>query len=38
MDELQRKHRRNMFYLLYFVYFVVAAAITFGMLNIFKLF
>lgn len=37
MDELQRKHRRNLFYLLYLLYFVVAAVITFGILNIFKL-
>lgn len=39
MDEPQRKHRRNLFCLLYVVYFVVTAAITFSILDIFfKLF
>ncbi len=37
MDELQRKHRRNLFYLLYVVYFVATAAITFSILDIFRL-
>jgi hypothetical protein len=36
MDELQRRHRRNLFYLLYVAYFV-AAAITFSILGMFRL-
>lgn len=36
MDDIQRKHRRNLFYLLYAVYFLAAAVITFSILGIFR--
>jgi hypothetical protein len=38
MDDVQRKHRRNLFYLLYVVYFVASAAVTLAVLGIFRAF
>jgi len=37
MDDIQRRHRRNMFYLLYVIYFAAAAGVTFSVLNLFHL-